>query len=259
MKSNKEWLEEFQKEINEGYERNRMDRVLARNAQQENKAPKKLPMFDEPIRAYGIPPGGKLPPPVALKLRDVEPKNCGFFCDLKDWAYDPQQYYMSSLMIRLGEILAEREYFWIVKSLLENAGHMLKIETKGELTKADVLRAREKIGEWELFADTLVMPREHVLKLWKEKQLWEAHRIQTGYVPEEQRGPHFWGWLDGFNVYSARFLKNEAVLFNRAEIIVRNTPQVVSFDDIDRPQKLIIEKRCSSAPIIDLAVAKIEL
>lgn len=256
MKTFTEWLQEFRKKIDEGYERSRMDRALARDAEQVDRPVRALPKLDEPIKLYSVPPGGKLPPPISFGFRTVEPKNVGFFCDLKDWADDPREII---LMWRLGEFLAEREYFWIVKSLLENAGHTTEVETKGTLTKSDIQKAREKISESGLFGDRLVIPREYVLKWWKEKQLWEAHRIPTGYVPEEQRGRYFWGWIDGFNVYSARFLKDVAVLFDRNEIIIRNTLHTVSFDNMNRPKKLIIEKWCSSAPIIDDAITKIKL
>lgn len=118
-------------------------------------------------------------------------------------------------MERLGDSLAESEYNWIVQCLLENTGYTIEVESKCSLTKSDLRNAREKIAESELFADRVIIPREYVLKFRKENQIWEAYKILNGYLPEEQRGRYFWGWIKGFNMYSARFLSNSTATFLR--------------------------------------------
>lgn len=251
-----ERLEQFRQEIQEEYEKSRMDRALARSAEQVDHPARNLLKLDEPIRLYPVPPSGELPPPVAAKIRDVTPVNVGFSVDLKNWANDPQRIL---LVWRLGLFLAEREYASIVKSLMDNAQYAIDVSNKGTLTESDLGTAREKIGELGLHGDRAAIPRPYVLKLWKQKQLWDAHKIPTGYLPKEQRGRYFWGMLDGFFVYSARFLNDIAVVLDRDEIMVRNTHTAVNFDNKNRPTKLILEKWCSSAPIIDGAVCTIRL
>ena len=90
-------------------------------------------------------------------------------------------------------------------------------------------------------------------------ELLEGWRIPTGYLSKEKRGHYFSGMLEGLITYWAPFMKGVAVVFERDKIQVVNTPLKISFDNTQRPSKLILEKWCSSAPIIDDAVAKILL
>ena len=261
MKTYDEWLEAFTTKIKEGYETHRMDKRLAGYAYEVEKPATTLWKYDHPIKAKIMPAGQEmhLIAMPTLKLRTVEPFQVGIRVDLSKWDIEATVFW-DSFMYRRGSDVAEREYWVIMKGMSDNAGTIMKAKKKGELSKLDMKDAQAWIGQnGGEYADTIVVPLEQATELLKKGELWSPHKIPTGYVPEKDRGPYFDGKMGGVNVYWTRFMKDFALIYCKRKITVSNTPLKAYYDKPKRPSCLIIEKWCSSAPILDQAVVKITL
>jgi len=260
MKIYSEWLDEFRAKIEEGYESHRMDRCLAGFVSEVERPARRLIKMSGPIVAFfGIPEGGELPPPVKVTMSEVTPINVGFPVNLKDWADDPERTYMDMFMMQIGERIAENEVWAIVKGMVDNAGHTLEAEKKGELTKNDVEKAKDWVGNQGTYADTLIVYLEQKTEFLKRGELVEATPNVLGWIPEERRGRHFSGLVNGLFAYWTRFTKGLAIVYERNAIMVRKTPFKIDFDNSTHPSALNIEKWCSSAPTIEQGVVKITL
>mgnify|MGYP001121165489 CR=1 FL=1 len=76
------------------------------------------------------------------------------------------------------------------------------------------------------------------------------------------RGPHFAGMINSLRTYSTHGLEDKAVIFRRGDIWTYTTPLThskIHYDNINHPTKLIIQKWCSSAPILDESVVVINI
>jgi len=259
MKTSEEWLEEFKVKIKKGYEACRMDKRLCEFAHEVEKPATTLWKYDHPITADTMPEGQKMhiivmPKP---KYRTVKPLQVGFAIDLSKWDWEEASG-LDSLMPRWGSIVAEREYWAIVKGVSDNAGTTIKTKQKGEFSLADLREARTWIGQnGRKYADMAVIPLQQETELLKTGKLHTPEKIPDGYVPKRDRGPYFAGMLDGAKAYWMRFMKDFALVYAKCETIIRNTPLKVYYDKPKMPSRLIIEKWCSSAPILEQAVVKV--
>ena len=262
MKTYEEWFEEFKAKIEEGYGIHRMDKRLAGFAYEAEKPAKTLWKYDHPITAHTMPRGQRMhmiimPTPT---YRTVKPLQVGVRIDLSKWDFETPVVGLDSYMFGCGSNVAEREYWAIVKGISDNAGKTMETKKKGELSKLDIKEAQAWIGQnGRAYADTVVMPLQQKRELLKKGELWLPHKIPNGYVPEKDRGPYFAGKIDGANVYWMRFIKDFALVCAKRENIVSNTPLKVYYDNPKRPSQLTIDKRCSSAPILEQAVVKVTL
>lgn len=261
-KSYEEWLEEFKTNIEEGYEAYRMDTRIAGYAQEVQKPARTLWIFDNPV-AVGTTTEERESYTVTMPLpssRPVEPFPARFLIDLKDWGFRETVSGLNSYMFRKGNQVAEMEYFGILKGLSDNAGNIIEAEKKGELSEQDIQKAKIWVGQnGGRYPDIVVMPIDQETKLLKEGKLWLPHKIRSGYISDMERAPYFLGMIGNTKAYHMRFIKDYALVFAKNEVIVRNTPLKVYFDESTRPSHLIIEKWCSSAPTLDQAVVKIQL
>jgi len=256
MKTFQEWLKDFKKEIEKGYENTTMATALSEYVHKDlAKAPTSLPKLEGPPRASVLREGE---PIITIKatLRSVKPLNAGFIYDLKDWSANPEGYGMDMLMNQLGKCLADREYEIIVNGMLTCAGSTVAAKQKGQLSKDDI---REAQNCAESYADSVIISHLQEIEFWKKGQIFEPMRIPLSFVPKERRGYYFTGMIDSVNVYWASFIKDFALVFSRREMIFTSTPLEVKFDDINNPKQLILLKLCASAPMFDQAVVKIEL
>jgi hypothetical protein len=258
MKTYKEWLEEFRTKITEGYEKYRLDKKLAKSVYDAGSPVTVLLKGSGPKGMLSLVEGQQLQPYV-LSTRNVTPLNIGFTIDMKDWADEPERYGMDMFMMQIGEIIAEREAYVIVKGMLDNAGYSVKVEAQGRLSKSDIKKAEDWIRNQGGYADTIILHCEQEMQFRLKGELLEPHLIPTSYVPQEDRGPYFSGKINGLNVYWMRFNKGIAVVYNKDEIILAKTSLKIEFDSLDHPTKLILERWCSSAPIDERGVVKIIL
>jgi len=259
MKTYVEWLEDFRKKIYEGYEKHRMDKRLAGHVCEVKKPARKLLKLSGPVMVYGVPESGELPPSVVVGTQDVTPSNVGFPIDMRDWAEDPSRRNMDTFMTKKGKEVAENETRVIIKGMIDNVGYSFNAERKGELSKTDIRKAEDWLKEREVHPDTIIVDVKQGFEFLRRGEVLEAARIPSSYMPEEQRGPYFLGLLGGLKVYCIQFDERLAIVYRKNDIIVKNTPLKIYFDNLDRPSKLILEKWCSSAPIIDEGVVKITL
>ena len=260
MKTYEEWLEEFRTKIKEGYETHRMDKRLAGYTYEVDKPAKRLWKYDEPIRAQSMPEGGTIITMPTPKIREVKPYQVGYKLNIRKWTEDPVRVVgMDNFMYRIGVNVAEREVWVMAKGMSDNAEHVIEAEKKGELSKNDIKKARDWISSQGMYADTIIMHSKQRWRFLRNGELWESYRIPTGYVPERDRGPYYAGKIDGANVYSTLMIKDFALVYRKKEILVKNTQLKIDYDNPKRPSTLIVNKWCSSAPIIEQAVVKIVL
>jgi hypothetical protein len=257
MKTFEEWLEEFKKEIEKGYQDTTMVSSLSEYIHKDRDKPlTTLPMYDGPPTASTLTQGGTITT-VRFTLRSVKPIDAGFTLNLKDWADNLDQYFMDPLMNQLGKDLADREYWIIVNGMIAYAGNTVNVKQKGQLSKDDIREAqRQVLGT---YADCAIMTPQQEAQFWKNGQMLAPDRIPSGYIPKERRGYYYTGMIDGVNVYVASFIKDFALVFGRREMIFASTPLKISFDNMEHPKQLILHKQCTSAPMFDNAVAKIQL
>ena len=256
MKTIDEWIEEFKNKINEGYETHRMDKRLAGYAYEVDQPARRLLKYEEPIRHESLPHGGTLIVMPTPKTRNVTPYQVGFRIDLKEWAVDPTVYGMDNYMHQIGVNISQKEVWVIAKGMSDNAGNVIEAEQKGELSKNDIVKARDLVLG-QTYADTIIMPIKQRWRFLKNGELWEPHRIPTGYVPEEDRGPYYAGNIDGARVYGTPAIEDFALVYSKREIMVKNTALKIEYDK--RERILLVDKWCSSAPIQEEAVVKITL
>jgi hypothetical protein len=253
------YLDDFKKEIENEYKQRGMATAIAEYFHEDlKKTPIILPKLDGPPMASTVAPGGRITP-IKASYRNVKPKNAGFILALKDWADEPDRYYMHMLVRQLGAHLAEREYAIIVEGMVSCAGNNIRAKKKGELSKQDIKEAQNWVASQGAYADSVIMHLTQKMKFWRNKELLDPGRIPQSCVPQEKRGPYYAGWLDAVNVYWNRFAKDFAVVFSRREIITASTTLEVRFDNMTRPKQLILKKLCVAAPMFDQAVAKILL
>ena len=256
MKTIDKWIEEFENKIREGYETHRMDKRLAGYAYEVDKPAKRLLKYDEPIRHESLPHGGTLIVLPTPTTRNVTPYQVGYRIDLKEWAADPVVHYVDHYMGQIGVNVSQKEVWVMAKGMADNASNVIEAEQKGELSKNDIVRARDLVSG-QTYADTIIMPSKQQWRFLKKGELWEPHRIPTGYVPEKDRGPYYMGNIDGAKVYGTPAIEALALVYSKGEIMVRNTPLKIQYDK--REQILVVDKWCSSAPIREEAVTKITL
>lgn len=260
MKIYGEWLEKFRVKIEEGYKVHRMDERLCEFAYEGERPARTLWKYDEPPTAQAKNGMTMMTMPIP-KFRQVEPIQVGFNIDL-GWRFleEDMLWSLESMMYRFGSRVAEKEYWAIVKGISDNAGETIHAEKKGSLSTLDIREAKSLIGRnARQHADMVVMPLEQEIEFLKKSELWLPNRIPTGYVSYKDRGPYFAGMVNGTKTYWMRFLKDFAVVYAKHEVMVRNTKIEMYFDDEKRPRFLIIEKECSSAPVLDQAVVKIAI
>lgn len=258
MKTYREWLEEFRTKIKEGYEKHRIDKKLARSVYDAESPVTVLLKGSGPKVAFSLAEGQQLQPYV-FSTRNVTPLNIGFTIDMKNWATEPERYGMDLFMMQIGEIIAENEAFVIVKGMFDNAGHSVKAEVQGQLSKSDIKKAEDWMRNQGWYADTIILHYEQEMQFRLKGELLESHLIPINWVPHEDRGPHYSGKINGLNVYWMRFNKGTAIVYDKDEIILAKTPLNIEFDNLDHPTKLVIERWCSSAPIDERGVVKIIL
>jgi hypothetical protein len=216
--------------------------------------------YDEPIKVHVLRPGEPLPPPIPPKIRNVTPINVGFSVDMRKWAEDPTRWGgMDHFMFHLGKAVAEREYYTIVQGMFNNAGNVLKVEEKGILKIENIQEAKNIIRNKGLYADCILLHPDQLHAFRLSGELFEAWKVPTSYLPEEKRGRYFSGLIAGLKTYRANFIEGIAIVFESDKIQVVNTPLKISFDNIQKPSEIILERWCSSAPIIDNAVVNIIL
>jgi hypothetical protein len=256
MKTYQEWLEDFKKEMQKGYENTTMATALSEYVHKDcDKAPTTLPKLDGPMRASVLHEGE---PIVETKMthRSVKPLDAGFTQDLGDWSNNPEGYGMEMFMNQLGRHLANREYAIIVDGMKNCAGTIVKSKQRGQLSKDDI---REAQSHAEDYADSVIMNHQQETEFLKNGEIFEPIRILESWVPRERRGYYYSGMIGAVNVYWASFIKDFALVFDRGEMIFASMPLTMRFDNMDHPKQLILEKLCVSAPMFDQAVVKLEL
>lgn len=258
MKTYAEWLEEFRTKINEGYRKHRMDKKLAGSVYDVERKTNIMPKGSGPIGAFDL-TEGRPPPLYTFTTQNVTPLNIGFQIDMKEWAKEPERYGMDTYMEEIGETIAEREAYAIIKGMLDNAGHSIKAKTKEQMSKEDIIEAKNWIRSQGFYADTIILQSEQETQFLLEGALLEPHLIPTSYVSEEDRGHHYLGRIDGLNVYWAKFVGGLAIVYSKRSIKLAKTPLKIEFDNLERPSKLTVERWCSSAPMDKRGVVKIDL
>lgn len=255
-KSYNEWLQEFREKIQVAYEKQRLDKQLAGYVYDVDKPVRTLPKGSGPYGVFVIREGEELPPPYVLSSQQVEPINIGFSLDITGWAQDPERYVMDVLLSNIGRNLAQREAFVILKGMIDKAGRSIQVKEKGKLTKSDLLEAERWIKTQGFHADTLVLhPKlENAFRM-------RGELIEASKIPQlaRDKGSHFSGIIDGLNIYWTPIIEKYALLYKKSEIVIAKTPLKIEFDNTSSPSKLITERWCSSVPVDERSVVRIEI
>jgi len=254
-----EWLDNFTSNIEEGYKENRMDQILSGHCYEVDKPQNRTMKYSGPMIVQMVREGEPLRVTTTVSSREVTPYNVGYIVDLREWAQDPDRRVgMDTYMRDIGSSVAEREYYVIVKGLCDYSAHSINSERSGELSKKDIQEALKYPGSEDIFVDTLIINRNFIDDFRKREELWEAWNVPTGYLPESQRGKFFSGMINGLRTYSKRFLEDKVVIFRKNDVMTYTTLIKVSFDR-EPPTQIIVEKWCSSAPIVDQSVVTIHI
>jgi hypothetical protein len=257
MKTFAEYLEEFRKEIEKGYHATKMVSALCGHVYEDReKVPTGFLMYDGPPTASNY-AGDISLITLNAKLRNVKTFNAGLVVDMKDWADDPEQTAIETIMGQFGKDVSDNEYWVIANAMITYAGYEVAAKKKEELSKQDIIDAQNNV--LGTYADCVIMSPLQKAKFLNEGQMLDPWSIPRGFIPEERRGYYYSGMLGGVNVYVASFAKNYALVFSRDEMIFQSEPLKVSFDNINHPKQLILRKMCASAPMYDNAVAKIQI
>ena len=250
----KDWLHEFTQKISGAYEKQRLDKQLAGYIHDVSEPAEYLPKGSGPFGAFIIGEGEELPPPYVISSQSVTPINIGFSLNISEWAEDPNRHFMDVLMSDIGRILAQREAFVIIKSMIDKAGRSIEVKERGQLTKTDLLEAQRWIKTQGFYADTVILHPKQETAFRIRGELVEASRIP---VLAETKGLNFSGIIDGLEVYWVSVIGGVALVYKKSEIIVAKTPLKVKFDDIRSPSQLVSERWCSAAPVDERGVVKI--
>jgi hypothetical protein len=244
-KTFQQWLEDFKKEVEKGYEETTMVTALCEYIHKDCKeAPTTMLKVEREYQNQQM---------VLLKgtLRNVKPLDAGFVQPLGDWYKNPEGWGMDMFMHELGRDIAEREYAIIVKGMESYAGTTIKAREKGQLSVDDIREAESHAKE---YADSVIM------NLQQMKAFLIKGQISTlSFLPEEKHGYHYSGMIGGLNVFWTNSIKDLALVFSRREMNFASTPLEIAFEDMESPKQLILHKMCVAAPIFDQAVVKIEL
>jgi hypothetical protein len=256
MKTFEEWLEEFKKEIEDGYKDRAMSEALSEHVSEVDKPPHTFLKWEEAPAEAEV---NLRMVRVNLSVRSVNPTNVGFSVDLEDWADDPENTFMGMLMHQCGEILAEKEYKAIVEDMNKFMSCTLNAKQKGILSKEDIAEAIKLINEQGDYADSVVLPLNQKTEFLKRGELLDASQFRLRWIQQERRPVYYAGMLGATNVYWARFLKDFALAFFRGNIYFKSTSLKTTFDNMSSPRYLMMEKWCASAPRFDRAIVKIQL
>lgn len=248
-----ERLTEFRENIKKGYDSTKIANIISGHFYEVSERQRKILKYSGPMRAQMIREGERLHDTPTISSRNVSPMNAGFSVDLSNWAVDPDSFNgMDTFMEDIGAKLAEKEFYVIIKNLCDYAGTSIDSEGK-TLTKNDLEKAVTYSRLHEIFFDTIVADSKTVEDFRLKSELWEPWNIPTGYIPESKRSPNFAGMVSGLRLYTKQFLENKIVIFRVHDVMTYTTPINVNFDT-EIPSSLIVEKWCSSAPVIDQSV-----
>lgn len=252
-----EWLDEFTRHINEGYESHRIDRIVSGHAYEQEEPQRRILHYSTPMRG-GVQVGEVLNF-TNVTFREVPLYNVGVHIDMEKWSTEPSRWGgMDHFMWSVGARVAERQYGSIFKSLCDYVGTNFDSEHVEKLTNNDLRRARDHLDSLGIFGDTFIVSYKYLENFRARNEIWNSWDVPTGYVPEELRGRFFVGIISVLRTYRKYFLDDKAVIFRRDDIMSYTTLLNVSFDR-EPPTKLIIEKWCSSAPIVDESVVVINI
>ena len=129
---------------------------------------------------------------------------------------------------------------------------------EGKLKKEDFQRAKNVLREKTIYANTAIIHHRCIAEFAEYDEY-----IRNWYLSDLLRwsGPFFAGVLSQLKIYWTDFdyMEKQALVYDKERITVACTPLKVYFDNPENPSQLIVEKWCSSAPLIDDAVVKILL
>lgn len=246
-----QWLEEFRTQITIAYKQTTMAPALSEYVHEDCKDISKM-LFRVELQPRTTGSENVHMVDVKMTPRDAKPLNAGFSQELGDWSAHPEEICMDMVMHELGKNIAENEYAIIVKGIENYAEIRVKAKQKGQLCVDDIMNASARAQEY---------PDSVIMSIQQMRELLINGKISTtsGFLPNEKRGPHYYGAIGALNVFYSNFIVGFALVFSRREMNFASTPLEIVFDNIEAPQKLITRKMCVAAPSFDKAVVKIEL
>ncbi len=252
-----ETLSGFKTALQQGYEESRMDRILCASATHGELPKRSLMMYSRPIRFQIVNGRGKDASPL-FTSRSVDPVDVGFTISLEDWKANPTKYAgMNDFMKELGVEVANNELSAIVKNLKKFAGHTIESKTPGKFTLEDLYEARRVTRQDEVNLDILLADPMVLYDFVARKELLDAGRIPTSYIPVDIRGPHFIGIMKAWKVYSVASLHNEIITYERRYAASYATPLKVEFKG--SPFHLTVEKKITTSPKLSESVVVLNM
>lgn len=180
--------------------------------------------------------------------------------EFRTWFEDQNYHFVDPYVNGIAREVATCEMAESMNCLIEEAKQYKRVipSTEARLTKQDVIKAVEWIGDNEYHADTLVVSLKHRLDLVERSEIIPWWHL-PGYV-SENNGPQFVGIMGGLNVYGIRELPREiSLVYEKEEIWVNRTPMTCEFDDPSDPKKLLISEQCLAYAVDVGALAKVSL
>lgn len=252
-----EIVKEFQTQVDKLYNERRIDRTLAKERHIWNvkskmtKLPKNRPTAQ--ILTEGQKPTVFIP-----QYRNVTPLKASITLDIQKFVKELDRH-IDVFSSHMAHAIAEGEARVIIKGLIDHSGKTITVKERGHLKSAAIKEASRWIGSHGLYADTVITNPKQWAELVKGRKILEPERIPSSWVPREERGPHYEGKIDGRDLYCFNLPEKVALVYRKEEVILAKTKLNVRFDNPERPANIIAERWCSSAPVLEEGVVKINL
>jgi hypothetical protein len=211
-----------------------------------------LPKISGPLGGFGA--AQPLQITATPSSQNVTPENIGSNFDISRWHdKSAENYYFD----RIGRFLAGNEIVVLRNALLKGAASRAKARTRGILAYADIVAASEAIDPM-YESDRLLIHPEQKRQLALELPFYmnALSSITEGHVHKYASQIH------GLDVYWDISLEGTALVYGSLEVTFCRPKVKIWTKESDVPSKtkeLVIDCRCSCAPVNERSVAVIEL